>query len=404
MSTSLLYHGFGIRGYKYVNTRYEGGAVHFMIAHKEHNLRCCDCGNRDVVRRGTVMRRFRNLPIGNKPSWVVLDVQRVWCIACNLVRQVKIGFADERRSYTRALERYVLELSRHMTIRGVSQHLGIGWDMVKDIQKRHLKKRFSKPKLHKLTQIAIDEISVKKGHNYLTIVLDLLTGMVVFVGDGKGANALDPFWQRLKRTRNRIRAVAIDMSPAYISAVINNLPDAAIVFDHFHVIKLLNKQLTELRRKLYNEVTDRQQKEVIKGTRWLLLKNPGDLDESKNEFGRLQKALKMNQPLATAYYLKESLSQLWDQLNKSKAIAWLKDWCAQAQQSKIPLLMKFANTIAVHRTGILAYYDFPISTGPLEGINNKIKTMKRQAYGFRDMGFFKLKILGLHQTKYALIG
>ena len=137
---------------------------------------------------------------------------------------------------------------------------------------------------------------------------------------------------------------------------------------------------------------------------WILLKNPENLNKERNERQRLDEALQINEPLATGYYMKEDLRQLWSQKNKEKADTFLKDWIARAQSSGIRILQKFANTLAAHRTGILAYYDFPISTGPLEGTNNKIKTMKRQAYGFRDIEFFKLKILAIHKAKYALVG
>jgi transposase len=291
-----------------------------------------------------------------------------------------------------------------MTIQDAAQHLGVSWDVIKDIEKRNLKKRFSRPKLRKLKRIAIDEISIGRGPHYLTIVLDLITGAVVFVGDGKGADALVPFWTRLKRARAKIKAVAIDMSPAYISAVTENLKEATIVFDHFHVIKLFNEKLSDFRRTLYHQALTEKEKHVIKGTRWLLLKNPENLEETRNEHERLQEALALNQPLATAYYLKEDLRQLWSYPNKRAAKAFLKDWVARARASGIKMLTKFANTLMAHASGILAYYNFRISTGPLEGTNNKIKVMKRQAYGFRDMEFFKLKIMAIHHSKYALVG
>ena len=227
---------------------------------------------------------------------------------------------------------------------------------------------------------------------------------MVFVGDGKGAESLLPFWKRLNASRAEIEAVAIDMSPAYISAVIGHLPKAAIVFDHFHIVKLFNEKLSDLRHKLYHYVSTKMEKAVLKGTRWLLLENPENLDDKKDETQRLQDALEINQPLATAYYMKEDLRQFWAMRDKVTAEAFLDDWARRARVSKIPILSKFANTLMAYRKGILAYYDYPISTGPLEGTNNKIKTMKRQAYGFRDMEFFKLKIMAIHESKYALIG
>src|SRR5262249_30636038 len=175
-----------------------------------------------------------------------------------------------------------------MTIRDVAVHLGVGWDVIKAIPKRDLSRRFAKPKLKHLRAIAIDEIAVAKGHRYLTVVMDLESGAVVFVGDGKGADALEPFGKRLRPSKARIEAVAMEMSGAYQSAVSTHLPKAKIVFDHFHVIKLVNDKLSDLRRALYREATEVLPKEVLKGTRWLVLKNPENLDPKTDEKRRLE--------------------------------------------------------------------------------------------------------------------
>jgi transposase len=403
MSTSLLYHAFGIRGYEYVRTEYQGGKVVFTIQQAPKTFRCEACGSRDVRPRGRVERRFQSLPIGSHSTVVVLPIPRVACQACGVVRQVKLDFADPRRTYTKAFERYALELSRSMTILDVARHLGVSWDIIKDIQKRDLSRRYAKPKLKKLRQIAIDEIAVAKGHRYLTVVLDLESGAVVFVGDGKGGDALKPFWKRLRRCKAKIAAVAMDMSPAYHDAVSTCLPKATIVYDRFHVMKLFNQKLSNLRRWLYHRADD-QQKKVLKGSRWLLLKAAENLDPEHDEEARLEEALKLNRPLALAYYMKEDLRQFWEQPGKRFATAFLNDWIRRAKASGIHLLQQMAKTLESHRAGLVAYYDFPISTGPLEGTNNKIKTMKRQAYGFRDHEFFKLKILAIHEAKYALVG
>ena len=404
MSTSLLYHAFGIVGYQHVSQQFQGGQVTLCIAQSRDRLCCSQCGCADVWVRGHQERTLRTIPIGRKPVFVRLDVARVWCPVCDAVRQVKIGFADPKKRYTRSFERYALELSRHMTIQDVAQHLQVGWETIKDIQANDLQRRFGKPKLHKLKQIAIDEIAVGKGQRYLTVVLNLLSGAVVFVGDGKGVEALEPFWKRLRRARAKIEAVATDMSPAYTRAVRDNLPKAVHVFDHFHVIKLFNEKLSDFRRQLYNQASSDAERKILKGTRWLLLKNPENLDEERNELERLEDALELNKPLSVAYYLKEDLRQLWSQDDKHAARRVLRDWIQRARASKIGMLIKFAATLETHQEGILNYYDYRISTGPLEGTNNKIQLMKRQAYGFRDQEFFKLKILGIHETKRALVG
>jgi transposase len=404
MSTSLLYHAFGVRDYRYVRTEFKERGVIFHLEHKSDNFRCAVCGSENVWRQGCVSRPFRTLPMGRRPVTLVAKIPRLRCHDCGLTRQVALAFAEPRRTYTKSFARYALELSRWMTIQDVAAHLGVSWDVVKEIVKEDLQRRFDKPRLKHLKQIAIDEISVGKGHRYVTLVLDLESGAVVHVGEGKGGDSLREFWKRLRASGAKVEAVATDMSPAYIEAVTTQLPQATLVFDRFHVMKLFNDKLSDLRRELHREATDLLHKQVLKGTRWLLLKRPENLDPKKGEPKRLAEALKLNQPLATAYYLKEDLAEVWEQEDEEAARAFLLDWIAQAETSGIRMLQQFAKTLRYHALGILAWYDYPISTGPLEGTNNKIKTMKRQAYGFRDQEFLKLKILSIHETKYALVG
>ena len=263
MSTSLLYHAFGVRGYVHQRSGFVGGEIQVTIEQPSRGLRCPACRCRRVVRRGGRERRFRG------------------------------------RGYTKRFARYVLDLARHMTMSNVAQHLGISWNLVKALLKEELERRFSRPALGALRLLAIDEISIGHGQRYLTVVLDLESGAVVFVGNGKSAEALAPFWKRLRRSRARIEGVALDMSQAYINAVRAHLPQAILVFDHFHVVKLMNDKLSDLRREIQREA-ERKQKEVLKGTRWLLLKNPGKLDAHRNEAKRLRAALELNAPLAAA--------------------------------------------------------------------------------------------------------
>ena len=255
-----------------------------------------------------------------------------------------------------------------------------------------------------MKRIAIDEIYLGKRHKYLTLVMDLNGGAIVFVGDGKGEQSLEPFWRRLSHSRAKIVAVAADLSPAYSAAIRKNLPQAQLVFDRFHLVKLLNEHLTELRRELHREATGQLQKQVLKGTRGLLLNRSGDLDPKRHECQRLKEALRLNESLATAYDLKEGLGQVWQQAGKVSGRIVLDHWIADAESSGIKQLMKFAHTRQTHREGILNWYDHPISTGPLEGTNNKIKLLQRQPYRYRDLHFFKLKLLARHNAQHALVG
>lgn len=404
MSTSLLYHAFGIRGYRYVATRYERGGIIVRIEAPRQSLKCPACGSGHVHVNEWCPRRWQTLPIGAKRVWIEMDVPKVECQKCCARRRVEVTFAEPKRRHTRSFERYVGELLRSMTPQDVAWHLNISWDLANDIQLRRLGRQFRRPKLRHLKRIAIDEIHLGKRHRYVTLVLDWDSGAVLFVGQGKGADALKPFWRRLKAAKAKIRAVATDMSPAYIAAVLKNLPNARLVFDRFHVVKLMNEKLTELRRELHREAEGPLGKRVLRGIRWLLLKNPENLDDAKDEPARLREALKLNEPLATAYYLKDDLRQLWNQRNYHAATRFLTDWCARAEASGIRLLQKFANTLCGYRSALLAWYSHPISTGPLEGVNNKIKLLQRRAYGYRDLKLLTLRILSLHTTRIELVG
>lgn len=405
MSADVIMRAFGLEGHvlSAVDETDTGGLLLRVRPVKDDRV-CPVCGSSNVIGRGTHDRVFRTVPLGGSRAGVSIALPRRECRDCGIVSQSRAAFADERKSYTRSFARYALELCRQMTVLDVAHHLGATWDLIKEIHKNHLAEKFARPALRHITRICIDEICVGRGHKYLTVVLDFESGVIVFVGDGKGADALKPFWPRLKRSRAKIAAAAIDMSPAYIEAVTNNLPDAAVVFDRFHIVKLFNDKLSDLRRDLYREASDKLKKAVLKGTRWLLLKNPENLNEKRNERARLEEALQLNRPLAIAYYMKEKLRRLWDHETKETANRALDDWMRLADASGVKMLQKFAKTLASHRSGILARYDHFISNGPLEGTNNKIKTMTRQAYGLRDQVYFRLRLLGLHETRRVTVG
>lgn len=260
MSTSLLYHGFGLIKQQCLKIEYEKRTIIFHIQTKPEELRCSNCNSYQVKNRGFKIRRFKAQPLGRKQILLRAKIQRLECKECGLIRQEPIKYADYKKTYTKGFQRYVLDLSKVMTIQDVAANAGVGWDLVKGIQQEFLGKHYGQPDLKNVKRIAIDEIAVQKGHKYLTVVMDLETGAVVFVGDGKGADSLEPFWKKLKRAGAKIEAVAIDMSPAYIDAVLTNLSSSKIVFDRFHVIKMFNDNLSELRRELYNIEKDKGKK------------------------------------------------------------------------------------------------------------------------------------------------
>lgn len=288
-----------------------------------------------------------------------------------------------------------------MTLADVSDVTALSWDTVKTIVQQHLQKDYGQIRLKGLKYLAVDEIYVGKGKQFYTLVIDLESGRIVWVDRGRGQGALGKFWRRLRLSRAKIQAVAMDLSGAYWSAVLDQLPGAAVVFDRFHIMKLMNEKLDELRRALVREASGVMQK-TIKGTRYLLLTRAENLEKEK--LPKLEEALKLNEPLSQAYYLKEELGLLWEQPSWVAMEDFLRQWCERAGQTGIKLLQQMAKTLLVHATGILNYWHHRITSGKMEGINNKIKTLTRQAYGYRDEKFFILKLLSLHHARIKLLG
>jgi len=288
-----------------------------------------------------------------------------------------------------------------MTMADVAQLTLLSWDTVKTITKTHLAKDYGKPALRGVRYLGIDEIHLGKKMRFFTIVIDLEDGRILWAKPGRGKAALRGFWRRLRVAQTHIQAVATDMSAAYWSAVLEHLPDAVLVFDKFHVIKLMNERLDDLRREMVREA-EGSLKLQIKGTRFLLLRNPENL--TADQIPRLDEALRLNEPLLLGWYLKEELRELWSQTSRKRMAAFLNDWCDKAGHSGIGQMLKMAKTLRTHASGILAYADHPITSGRLEGINNKIKTLTKRSYGFHDENFFILKLLSLHHSKYKLLG
>lgn len=155
------------------------------------------------------------------------------------------------------------------------------------------------------------------------------------------------------------------MSPAYRKAIEENLPEATIVYDHFHIVKAFNEKLSDFRRSLYSQMKDEEQRKIWKGTRWLLSKNPENLYEEKDERQRLDKVLEINKPLSIAYYMKEDMQQIWNQSNKAEAKKKIISWIEMAKCSRIKMLENFTKTLKNHMNGILAWYDIKFQQDPL---------------------------------------
>jgi transposase len=404
MSTSLLYHAFCVRTYQHVRTEYRDGAVYEHLHKKRYARRCASCRHPGVTLQGRATATVRTLPIGKRPVFLVLHLHRVLCRRCGDLKLESRDVAAPRKSYSFALARLVLDLCKEMSLSAVAQHLRLDWHLCKDILMSDLSRRKQRLRLRRVRRIAVDEIFVKSPSHFLTVVLDLDSGQVLYVGAGKDAAALTPFFIRLRATRARLQAIAVDMSPAFLKAIQEQGPKGVlIIHDRFHVMKLMTTVLDQVRRSEQNRL-ESQGKKVLKGGRYLLLRNRITVEKDPAAASRLEQLLTANQTLHKVYLLKEDLRQLWEQPTGLHAHWLLAHWLRTARELKLRPLTRLCDTLQAAEERILSWYRCPISTGPLEGINNKIRVLNRRAYGHRDLDFLSLRILFIHETKVNLTG
>jgi len=318
-----------------------------------------------------------------------IGYRTVKCPTCgNTVEE--LDFVDPGKRVTTRLAQYILFLCTVMTIKEVAQHLHLDWKTVKAIHKAYLKTKFTPGAAGNPRLLAVDEVAVKKHHHYLTIVLNWETGHVLFVGEGRKYATLKAFFDSLsQRQKDSIKAIAIDTWDPSIKAIRECCPKAVMVFDQFHMVKAFGKVIDKVRRQEYQQASQ-EEKEVFKGSKYLLLKNQEHL--LPQERPQLQRLLEMNHNLSVVYILKDFLKELW----KGKSLSQVKDtleaWCAMAYESHLKPVMAFATMLKNDAYGIYNHCLYPLHTSRLEGINNRIKVIKRKAYGFHDIEYFSLII------------
>jgi len=350
---------------------------------------CSKCKERIKEIPSYNTRTIRDLNIFDAKTFFEITYRTLKCPKCgNVVEELPLMAPYKRVS--QRLATYVLELCKYMTIKEVAEHLELDWKTVKEIHKHHLREKFSHEEKVNPKVLVIDEISIRKGHTYLTLVAIWDSGRVLWVGKGRSYEALKQFFDSLSDTqRASIMAVAMDMWDPYIKAVRESCPGAKIVFDLFHVVAAFNRVIDKVRNIEYRKAHEAG-REVIKGSKYLLLKNKEHLSEEEKP--RLKELLTLNETLTTTYILKDYLKKLWTYRFPKCAVKAITSWFCIAYKSKIKPLIAFAKTLIRYAFGIINHCWFPIHTGRMEGINNKIKVIKRKAYGFHDMEYFSLII------------
>lgn len=353
---------------------------------------CSGCGHHchQVHEAGT--RIIRELPMFGLPVWLRVPLRRLRCGQCGS-RTERVSWLDRHARITQSLAEFVGLWCEKLPIAHVCKLARLHWETVRRIERAKLERELASLPPARPTRLVMDEFALFKGHRYATVVLDADTRRVLWVGEGRSREAIRPFFKWLGPERcARIEAVAMDMNTAFDLEVQQQCPQARVVYDLFHVVAKYGREVIDrVRVDEANRLRDdRPQRKIVKRARWLLLRNRENVP--KKQQASLDELLAANQALMTVYIMKTALKELWQ---ISGGWQWLfawRNWHRMACDSGIEPLKKFATKLKPYWRGIAARLRWPMHTGQLEGINNRIKVMKRMAYGYRDSDFFFLKI------------
>jgi len=354
--------------------------------------RCCSgCGVSAAI-HDLEERRVRDLPVFEHRVELIVPRVRVACPHCG-PRLERLSWLDPYARVTQRLAESVGRLCAVMAIRHVARFFGLDWKTVKRIDRVRLERALGPVDLDGIEVIALDEFAIQKGHRYATVIVEPTRKRVLWVGRGRGREDIRPFFELLGAERcRRLRAAVMDMSAGYEREVRAHCPNAAIVFDLFHVVAKYGREVIDrVRVDRANALRgDRPGRRVVKGARWLLLKNRDSLRPGEDV--QLEELLAANHDLFVVYVLRDALKELWAYRHAGYAARAWRSWYRKALRSGIAPLIAFARRLRPYLPGILAHSRWPLGTNLVEGINNKIKVIKRMAYGFRDDTYFFLKI------------
>lgn len=327
-------------------------------------------------------RCWRHLDLAGMEVRLRYDIRRVDCRRCG-VRTELVPWAEPESDFTREFEQMTAYLAQRTDKTTVSSLLRVAWTTVGSIVARVVERLAPTDRLDGLSVIGVDELSYRRHHEYVTVVIDHLKGTVVWVKEGKSADTLRQFFTELGPERAaRLEAVTIDMSAAYIQAVTEATPNALLIFDRFHVQRLAHDALDAVRREQMRAIPEEDLRKALKGVRFALQKNPWNLRQA--ERAKLAEVQRENRPLYRAYLLKETLLDILDRSQPNVVERKLSEWLRWAARSRLRPFKKLARTIRKYRDGILAYTSTGLSNGRTEGLNGKIRTITRRSFGLHS--------------------
>jgi transposase len=382
-ATTILRNILALQSVRVTDVDFHVAGIEIAVAPTTRVPFCSGCGCRARRVYDRHERRWRHLDLAGMETTFVYELRRVDCRRCHDVRVELVPWAEPGSVFTRDFEEQVAYLAQVTDRTTVSTQMRIAWVTVGAIVKRVVDRLRPGDRLDGLVDIGIDELSYRRHHEYITVVVDHRRRRVVWAAEGKNADTVRAFFAALGPERAaKLLSVSMDMSSAYIEAVTEGAPQTRIVFDRFHLQRLAHDALDEVRREQVRALKGTDEGRAIKKTRWALHKNPWNLNAVESD--KIADVQRANRPLFRAYMLKESLAAILDRRQVNVARRKLEDWLAWARRSRLPPFRRLARTIARHLEGILAYIATGLSNGRTEALNGKIRTITRRAYGFHS--------------------
>jgi len=382
---------FQIQGHHVTGMREEGSKV-ILEMRGESSSVCPICGGRSSRYDSRLQEIYVGSLLG-RGVYARVKVYRVDCRKCGIHRELA-RISEGKRRYSKAVGQDLIRYTALLDNAGVATLLGISASMVYRIDREELGRLMERydPGHAFPTGLSVDEVSYKRRHKYATMMSDYGSGRVLWMEKGRAYADLVRGYTRLGEGRNSVETVALDFWPAYEKATREQIPKAHIVFDRFHLTRILNRKVEDERRAYQKDLSQDQRRTLKRECRWLMLKRKGNLSESNQE--RLSALKTENEPLYTLYLLKEDFLDIFQpQRPREEAHSLLRSWIRLTQTLPYPSMKRFARTLLKRLSTLLNWFDHPISNGKAEGINNVVKTLLKRAYGYKDFPYFRMKVL-----------
>ena len=371
----------------------DGSLVLKLTEDPDTLARCGCCGESCILIHERRRRRVRERDWFDRRVWLDVPIRRMDCHHCGARVSEHMTWLDSRSRVTQRLRAWIEALTQLLPIAHVAKLTGLNWHTIKDIDHRRLERLHGEFVAHDVRRLVMDEFALHKGHRYATVVMDADRMRVLWVGEGNSREAIHPFFELLGPERcQQVEAVAMDMNTAFDLEVQKCCPQAEVVYDLFHVVSRFGRDVVDrVRVDQANALRDQPAaRKVVKRSRWLLLRNRDNLRDDQGV--RLDELLTANTPLATVYLLKTELKEIWFAPSVREGARRWRHWYQMAIDSQLAPAIQFAKRLKKYLRGILASAIYRMNSSILEGVNNKIKVIKRMAYGFRDSAYFFLKI------------